>query len=366
MKSPLSALPWIVALALGILIFSGVDRWTKSIAPGPVITPVARHYFDLNSKAIALSSQLRSMVMEDSVKALIPEKPSFFVGALDHNPERLDELRSRAAREVRDTVKGTVGVVATPVFWLHLDGFPDFSDRRQPFFSGIKGGFPYCVTSVDAYDSKSPFNVWEKADGKIHRRLSGYRENAILGPCSFYGRYGAPSSSVQRWLQASNARFYSFDPMEYEFRRERNESMLFQFGSRWIDVPITARACAAHRLDQCAHAFSDLPDRSMRLWLGNYWGGGVLPSQHTVLNWLEAEFGSERFARFWKSDADISTAFASAFGMPVGEWVYAQTTELRKYIRATPRMSFQTIILTLAIVLLVSALTLSTTNRRVI
>ncbi|HUP89752.1 MAG TPA: hypothetical protein VM100_10385 [Longimicrobiales bacterium] len=360
-----SALPWAVAVSLTIVMLAGVNRWMSAIASEPTITPVARRYFELNNKAAVLRNKLRSMVIDDSVKALLPAKPSFFVGALDHNPDRLDELRTLGARELRDTSKATVGVVVTPLFWLHLDGFPDFGDSHA-FFSGTKAGTPYCVTSIDAYDAKSGYEDWEKPDGKVHRRFSGYRRHAILGACPFYGRYGAPGDSVARWLTASNARFYSFDPIEFEFNRSRREQVLLQFGRGYIDVPITARACAAHRLDECANAFVAVPDQSKRSWLGDMWGGGALPSQHAVLSRLELEFGEERFGRFWTSDADVPTAFASAFGVTVGEWVYRQTNQLRGYVRATPRMSLQTVLLTLVLVSLVLALTLSTTNRRVI
>jgi hypothetical protein len=36
---------------------------------------------------------------------------------------------------------------------------------------------------------------------------------------------------------------------------------------------------------------------------------------------LERQFGPERFARFWNSDADVSHAFEAAFDVAPGVWV---------------------------------------------
>ncbi len=35
---------------------------------------------------------------------------------------------------------------------------------------------------------------------------------------------------------------------------------------------------------------------------------------------LEAEFGRDRFARFWTSDQSVEDAFAAAFDEPIGAW----------------------------------------------
>ena len=40
-----------------------------------------------------------------------------------------------------------------------------------------------------------------------------------------------------------------------------------------------------------------------------------------LLSTAEAQFGRERFERFWTSEDDVPTAFASAFGVGLADWV---------------------------------------------
>jgi hypothetical protein len=39
---------------------------------------------------------------------------------------------------------------------------------------------------------------------------------------------------------------------------------------------------------------------------------------------LVAQFGVRRFRAFWKSEADLPTAFAQAFGVPMETWVRSE------------------------------------------
>jgi hypothetical protein len=51
---------------------------------------------------------------------------------------------------------------------------------------------------------------------------------------------------------------------------------------------------------------------------------------------LEARYGSEAFARFWTSDADVAVAFEDAFGTPLGSWTMEWVqTEIGTYRAGT-------------------------------
>jgi hypothetical protein len=50
-------------------------------------------------------------------------------------------------------------------------------------------------------------------------------------------------------------------------------------------------------------------------------------AEQGILAQLEAEFGEERFARFWNSEGDAAAAFQEAFGLSAGEWMHEWATQ---------------------------------------
>jgi len=62
---------------------------------------------------------------------------------------------------------------------------------------------------------------------------------------------------------------------------------------------------------------------------------------------LEAEFGTERFARFWTSDQPVDQAFLEAFGEPIEEWTMGWGQGLMGYHKAGPSTDPLSILLTL-------------------
>lgn len=354
MKILRRSIPWIVSLALLVFLLTKVDSWLVWNALTPTLNEVARKNFALERKVAGINTRLRGLIIADSIKQFVPSTPGIFVGSLDHDPKDLDRLQHKAKGEVGGTPLTAVGIVATPDSFGDIARVSDFGGR-QTFFAGKQHNVDYCAVAP---------RVWDTRWGKDHRTryFQGEDGSEILGPCRFFARYGTPSSAIMDWLRLGNHRF-AFDPYDYFYARERSDLPLLR---GFYDTPIAFRACAAGRRAACTNAFTHGPNGDGSSWYADLWGGGVLPSQPIVLRRLETRFGADRFTRFWKSDQDVETAFASAFGMPVGEWVYSQTARYRDRIHATPRMSLETIVLTAVIVALLIALTAATAQRRVV
>ena len=73
---------------------------------------------------------------------------------------------------------------------------------------------------------------------------------------------------------------------------------------------------------------------------------------HTVLATAEAMYGSEAFARFWRSDAPVDDAFRAAFGVDLGDWVLARVSERVRITRAGPALSATALLGSLLVLLL--------------
>jgi len=54
---------------------------------------------------------------------------------------------------------------------------------------------------------------------------------------------------------------------------------------------------------------------------------------------LEAEFGPDRFQRFWSSELELPEAFEAAFGVGLGEWVITWVDANMRISPAGPGMS---------------------------
>ncbi len=66
---------------------------------------------------------------------------------------------------------------------------------------------------------------------------------------------------------------------------------------------------------------------------------------------LEAEFGRDRFARFWTSDQTVEDAFVTAFGEPIGVWTMRWAQDRMGYQKAGPSTDAQSVLLTLVTLL---------------
>ena len=79
---------------------------------------------------------------------------------------------------------------------------------------------------------------------------------------------------------------------------------------------------------------------------------------------LEAEFGRERFERFWISTADVETAFRSSFGLPLEEWAMRWLQGVYGRTPAGPRLATPALLLSLVTLGLLAAAVVAASRHR--
>lgn len=163
---------------------------------------------------------------------------------------------------------------------------------------------------------------------------SGYEQPQSLGICGFAGRFGAPGAGMSQWISARwhdqvNPDLGSFDR---RFRRYAVRGTRFQL-SWWSGLDDRGVACGAGRLDVCRDiALADtgqwalISEREHLTGVSNYSNfysyRGLGADENNYLGDLARSLGPERFAKLWKSNEDLSTAFAAATGKDIGAWTH--------------------------------------------
>ena len=200
----------------------------------------------------------------------------------------------------------------------------NFATERQFLLPGETDG-EHCLTIVRL--------------GAGHRELEPRTAQGIFGPCAFYAAFGEPGPAVRAWLRdrrydiarvatiptssQPNPRLLTVRQLtrEDEFKRY----MDFSYGFR----PIWITGCSGGDVDLCAKSlrspvmkaddvFEVAPTRRpLSYWSDEYTLG---ENANGLLSDLLAEKGKAQFEKFWKSPADVETAFKSAFGESTGAW----------------------------------------------
>jgi hypothetical protein len=113
-------------------------------------------------------------------------------------------------------------------------------------------------------------------------------------------------------------------------------------------LSIAARACLRGDLGFCNEIFlhpKPLEDETGRLLLERVpelWGidGRAVTGTHhfgvaepLLLADLERQFGETSFARFWRSDLEVSAAFEDAFGVTPGGWMHEWASRYYRHPR---------------------------------
>ncbi len=79
---------------------------------------------------------------------------------------------------------------------------------------------------------------------------------------------------------------------------------------------------------------------------------------------LEAEFGRDRFARFWTSDQTVEDAFTAAFGEPIEVWTMRWAQDRMGVQKAGPSVDLLSVLLTLVTLLACVGISTATATRR--
>jgi hypothetical protein len=205
--------------------------------------------------------------------------------------------------------------------------------RRNEYLVGESNGRGYCIRNT----------------------ISGSLPNAStgLGICAFVLQYGLPGSGVHDWLKSGSVergeRVYALhvparNAARQGLRRtdldgQPDETLAYVYNLRprdWsLSLPLSR--CIAGQIEACESYFIDPVDPSQDLPIRGGLSEAIpellIPrnnaivsrpeaAEQGILAQLEAEFGEERFARFWNSEGDVAVAFQQAFGLSAGEWMH--------------------------------------------
>src|SRR2546430_17061892 len=85
---------------------------------------------------------------------------------------------------------------------------------------------------------------------------------------------------------------------------------------------------------------------------------------NTLVAQAEADFGAERFGKFWRSSASVPVAFENAFGERIDDFASQLLRANEGSRSAGPRLELITVILSLATIVALAVATSLITNRR--
>jgi len=249
---------------------------------------------------------------------------------------------------------------------------PIGAGARSMTFVGERDGRAFCVRAA-------PYTPQTLAESL------GYPMDP--GPCILYAKYGLPGDQIQAWLDASSMSFarvsvptYASDIAQTLLPSEPPPLVFGLTRPFLADQSLTVQACLAGRPAACERAVADPallgPAGVDATWVltnspasGLEGGPGSPPFDQlddALLFELEASFGTEAFARFWRSSAPVPEAFEAAFGEPLGEWILRWVEARVELYRAGPALPWGTLGWSLlALALLGAAVTRTASRRRV-
>ena len=328
-----------------------------------------RDLTDVAVEILSADAAYREYAVADSLLPLLPDTPGITV-AISTAAEAQGGLHliQAAAAEARSIPRprARIGVFLIDDTFGRHGGIPlRVSQRDREIYTGSSSTGPYCVLV-----GKGTADNGEIANHAfLYARRSADR--GLLGPCRFVARYGTPGPAIERWL-ASGAYMIAEAPGAVPFAMERRS-----FSSArllWMDGDLRIRACAGGREARCADILTR-PPASLDAFRRAVTQGAAtfnLPPLYEseavpyrlMLSSIEAEFGQERFARFWTSDREVPAAFAAAFGVDADAWVSRWSRSTYEEVRLGATTSAATALVSCLVVLVCSGLAAAIAARR--
>jgi hypothetical protein len=292
------------------------------------------------------------MLASDSIAKIVPAQPELFVSMPKADTTRAKYLEMLARRDMPTASKSAIGIIGFDLdFGQQKPGVTYIAVRKQ-VVSGTKNGVDYCAVIIPYWYNRGSIDF-----------MSGETSPRFTGACRLWADYGRPGDKIGRWLESRAARV-SFEDYQMEFlnRRRISDGEFKLFGRKYRGgyMPIESQACLAGRADFCEQLFMGNEPRSTPFDVENW---SMMPSPESMLRIVEADFGKERFEKFWKSETDVQTAFADAFGVSLGpwlvDWIHERYTE-----KPGPGVGASSAALTLAIIALLGLTSLYVAKRR--
>jgi hypothetical protein len=244
-------------------------------------------------------------------------------------------VSSRLASLQRRDVDVTVGIVFQDDRHGSLEGvpLPRFGVRTQAYV-GARDGTRYCfIVLPERYPVTN----------------AALRRATTLDRCEWFAKYGMPGTPIRGWLEAGAFDFAREAVVENIGVLLGPPSTQLPFGmSRPFEESVLAASCLAGDAAACERRVIDPEALAFRhvdpLLVASSPMAYMSPILFTdfsvltsfMLAELEARYGPEAFADFWRSEEEVPVAFEAAFGVELGVWVRDWTQEELGAFRATP------------------------------
>jgi len=371
-------------------------------------TPERQAANEIRAKLREENALLQRLRLVDSLSARLVSSstgPVFVDLPPVADPEERSMLSEAVRRQVEYLRPGPVDmVVGVSYVDLRFGNHPDYQRGQRSwadYFSGTVDGQSYCLVSYpfrgeDPTNPRSRSNLGNAIRDQTSTRFledTGGPPTDLLGPCSFYLVHGAPGVAIRRWLRNDGSRLAwspwldgrgMFPPISDhrgpfgEWDRTRYD-VRGSFGRE----SMVGEGCLAGRIDACRHAvlgrtanmdpryISPLTHPESYIELEEWISSGdsrrrqpFAGRERTWMGDLEAEFGRDRFARFWTSDQTVEDAFTAAFGEPIEVWTMRWAQDRIGIQKAGPSVDLLSVLLTLVALLACIGISTATATRR--
>lgn len=339
----------------------------------------------MSRRTTQLNDELRLLRVTDSLRQVMAESGLVTVDlAGSQDTLRVPAVQRNIARELSilpGEPKTKIGIFAIPLWQGSHPGIgvTGRTGTGEVFLFG--GEEPACVVTrtVDINDRGAESQL-NGLPGSWYSWNPEAPPSNVLGPCRYYATYGTPGSQVSAWMRNGGVAFASglaaSDSIE-RFARQR------AFGVRYAGflLPVDAEACLAGRKEACGGVLTSELSKSDNLFgpdparlqhperVYSYGRYGRGPQRFggfeaRLLADVEAEFGSDRFQSFWSSDEELNVAFASAFGLPLGDWTHTWLEARFTPDRLGPGLPWQTLLYSLAFMSFCVSIVFAAARRR--
>lgn len=342
---------WAAILVAGCVL---VSAWARTVPLALTATDSdALRIADLDLRAArealrSAESVYREQTRSDSLLRLLPGTPGLAVLLPPPlSPVTRDSIRAAAARELNalDVPRARLGVFVVDQAYGRRTGARVTPGEQRQVYVGTDSAGVYCFMVGTGFVVRDSVLRTAAFGVAPDRRWDRPQPFDVLGPCAFVAVYGAPGAGIDEWLRRGGFRFADLRPLSPP---PDTSSSPLPLWSRFADET-DIRGCSGGRRDRC-RAFLQKDGREA--------AGAVaydlpLPYEYRtrapgmLLRDLEQQFGTERFARFWASDADFAISFATAFGVDPVDWVRRWSVQRYGTASLGPRLASVNVLLSL-------------------
>ncbi|WP_405282784.1 hypothetical protein V3331_12885 [Gaopeijia maritima] len=338
----MNTLRWLVVAAIGMAAFAQWALWSdapralEQAREPEVWNPAgeARGEAYRQARATASAIQVRRQIDHFSVRAAAEIAAGRAMGG-DHGVDSEVESDARAALDAWGLDAPAVAVGAYQDEDL---GWPDRIARPPSMrisFTGagrLDDGRGWCL------------DLSRDSDERRLLRTSSALGPSVYGQCWVWARYGMPGPAVERWMTTvgtSTAWGVEGEGPSFEGAQTFLRSGGRLTASLRPHLQISADRCIDGDTAACRALFlaSPIPEElgDLPRFAGVGLWDGYLPP-----NWLltlETEHGPEKMAAFWTSEADVVTAFETAFGVDLEQTMMELGRDRFGHARPGPRLA---------------------------